>query len=313
MSDRPAIHAVHQHPAGRAPALFHRKRDTTVALRAVTRRFITPGKEVFELNLEDEEGASSTLSVTPNHPFWVKDIGWTTAANLGSGLEVYSSSGGWLRVTGATWHQRRATVFNFEVAEFHTYFVGAVGAWVHNSCRCGPQTPKLPDAERLDDVVARFLGINEEPAPPTHTSPFYSPYDPDLPGGPDPARTIDTRTFTNPKGSNASGYPRDAQQFWKKWAERFPETLSDNNRLLIEGTNPTTGASQIPTAPRVDDVWIATFPEHAEWRWDPLDHHHVPDASSATGGGPYAMPVPSSIHSRPGPSWGPFHGKPNGL
>jgi hypothetical protein len=29
MSDRPAIHAVHQHPAGRAPALFHRKRDTT--------------------------------------------------------------------------------------------------------------------------------------------------------------------------------------------------------------------------------------------------------------------------------------------
>jgi hypothetical protein len=29
------------------------------------------------------------------------------------------------------------TVYNLEVAEFHTYFVGAAQLWVHNACNCG--------------------------------------------------------------------------------------------------------------------------------------------------------------------------------
>jgi RHS repeat-associated protein len=105
-----------------------------VDYRPVVQLFVTPQKEVFELRLSDETGAETVLGVTPGHPFWVKDIGWVGAANLASGIEVANSSGAWLRVTGATWHQRKATVFNFEVEGFHTYFVGEAAAWVHNAC-----------------------------------------------------------------------------------------------------------------------------------------------------------------------------------
>ncbi len=110
--------------------------DKTGAIdfRPVVQLFVTPEKEVFELRLADESGVESSLSVTPGHPFWVKDLGWVGAGNLASGIEVANSSGGWLRVTGATWHQRKTTVFNFEVQDFHTYFVGKAAAWVHNSC-----------------------------------------------------------------------------------------------------------------------------------------------------------------------------------
>ena len=49
--------------------------------------------------------------------------------------------GNWLTVAGAVWQERRTTFFNFEVEEFHTYFVGAAAALVHNTCRCGPPDP----------------------------------------------------------------------------------------------------------------------------------------------------------------------------
>ncbi len=115
-----------------------------VDYRPVVQLFVTPEKEVFELRLSDDSGAETVLGVTPGHPFWVKDIGWVGAANLASGIEVANSSGGWLRVTGATWHQKKATVFNFEVEGFHTYFVGESAAWVHNACSESCKKAVLP-------------------------------------------------------------------------------------------------------------------------------------------------------------------------
>lgn len=38
----------------------------------------------------------------------------------------------------------RATVYNFEVADFHTYFAGSLGAWVHNDCTPTLDLSKLP-------------------------------------------------------------------------------------------------------------------------------------------------------------------------
>jgi hypothetical protein len=74
-----------------------------------------------------------TASVRLQHPFWVNEKGWTAAGKLVVGDQVLSAHDGWLRVGSATWQQARETVYNFEVEEFHTYFVGEAGAWVHNA------------------------------------------------------------------------------------------------------------------------------------------------------------------------------------
>ena len=106
--------------------------------RPVVRTFVTPNKAVLKLELTDEAGQRTVLGVTDEHPFWVRDLGWVGASSLLPGQQVASAYGGWLRVGAATWEQARATVFNFEVEEFHTYFVGNTGAWVHNNGQCGP-------------------------------------------------------------------------------------------------------------------------------------------------------------------------------
>lgn len=49
-----------------------------------------------------------------------------------------------LVVSDVTIDERAETVYNFEVEEFHTYFVGEVGVWVHN------------DDKQYSDTVGRF-------------------------------------------------------------------------------------------------------------------------------------------------------------
>ncbi|HEX8706037.1 MAG TPA: polymorphic toxin-type HINT domain-containing protein [Myxococcaceae bacterium] len=116
--------------------------------RPVVRTFVTPNKAVMKLELTDATGQRTVLGVTGEHPFWVKDMGWMGAASLLPGQQVASASGGWLKVGTATWEQDRATVFNFEVEDFHTYFVGDAGAWVHNSCG--------PDGKDGASLLRRF-------------------------------------------------------------------------------------------------------------------------------------------------------------
>jgi RHS repeat-associated protein len=106
--------------------------------RPVVSTFVTANQTVLDLHLEDDHHNSSTLGVTPGHPFWVLDHGWVEARDLLPGHELFTSRGGWLRVSGATWRAHSATVYNLEVAEEHTYFAGDAEAWVHNSCGDGP-------------------------------------------------------------------------------------------------------------------------------------------------------------------------------
>ncbi|WP_143177394.1 polymorphic toxin-type HINT domain-containing protein [Cystobacter ferrugineus] len=104
--------------------------------KPVVRTFLTPDQPVLQLELTDEaSGQKSVLGVTGEHPFWVKELGWVGAAALMPGHQVASVHGGWLRVGTSTWAQERASVFNFEVAEYHTYFAGTLNAWVHNECK----------------------------------------------------------------------------------------------------------------------------------------------------------------------------------
>ena len=74
------------------------------------------------------------ITTTEGHPFWVKDVGWVAARDLDAGAQLQTKSESWLGVERVEKHTEVATVYNFEVAGFHTYFVSDLGLLVHNSC-----------------------------------------------------------------------------------------------------------------------------------------------------------------------------------
>jgi hypothetical protein len=100
----------------------------------VVRTFVTPDRPIFNVALEDATGKHEVIRTTGEHPFWLENQGWTPAQSLQPGDRISQRAGGWLRVGSATWAQKRETVYNFEVEKTHSYFVGKLGAWVHNSC-----------------------------------------------------------------------------------------------------------------------------------------------------------------------------------
>jgi Pretoxin HINT domain/Colicin D len=74
------------------------------------------------------------ITTTENHPFWVKDVGWVAARDLGAGAQLETKGESWLGVDKVERHTEVATVYNFEVQGFHTYFVSDLGLLVHNGC-----------------------------------------------------------------------------------------------------------------------------------------------------------------------------------
>ncbi|MEZ4465656.1 MAG: polymorphic toxin-type HINT domain-containing protein, partial [bacterium] len=121
-----------------------------ITYKPVVRTFVTPDSPTIDLTLEDHEGKQTTIGVTPEHPFWVVGQGWVEAGDLLPGDELFTSKGGWLRVSGSTWASESATVYNFEVEGFHTYFAGEAEAWVHNVC-----DPTKPAREVLPGRLRR--------------------------------------------------------------------------------------------------------------------------------------------------------------
>jgi hypothetical protein len=122
------------------------------ALRPIAAVFITPDSPVLALELEDSMGALETIEATPPHPFFVEDRGWIPASDLRPGDQITSSGGGLLRVASTTEILRNATVYNFEVQDFHTYFVGQSAAWVHNDYP-DKKKPTRDPAKKRQEVI----------------------------------------------------------------------------------------------------------------------------------------------------------------
>jgi hypothetical protein len=78
------------------------------------------------------------IETTGEHPFYVKDKGWTIAAELRIGDVLLSQDGWETPVEGIGDAGRIETVYNLEVEEDHTYFVGCAewgwSVWAHNDC-----------------------------------------------------------------------------------------------------------------------------------------------------------------------------------
>jgi hypothetical protein len=76
---------------------------------------------------------ADVLRATPEHPFWTEE-GWQNAGLLQVGSTLQRSDQQAMAVWEVEQHAGPETVYNFEVADWHTYLVGPWMFVVHNEC-----------------------------------------------------------------------------------------------------------------------------------------------------------------------------------
>lgn len=74
-----------------------------------------------------------TICTTEEHPFYT-NTGWLSANGIRRGMRLLTMAGSILAVDSVASVDTTAQVYNFEVDQTHTYFVGKEGFLVHNKC-----------------------------------------------------------------------------------------------------------------------------------------------------------------------------------
>ena len=100
-----------------------------VAAKSVAQTFVRRASSTLALTFSTGE----VIETTAEHPFYRADDGFTPAGLLAIGNSIVTRAGPSLAITDVQKGNTPATVYNFEVADFHTYFVGSSALWVHNS------------------------------------------------------------------------------------------------------------------------------------------------------------------------------------
>jgi Pretoxin HINT domain len=108
------------------------------AIRPIVKTVSFDDKAIWQISYANTDGQTETIRSTDNHPFWVEGIGWTAAELLEAGQSLQLADGNAATVVSAFDTGTVDQVFNFEVDEFHTYYVGQQGVWVHNTNCAAP-------------------------------------------------------------------------------------------------------------------------------------------------------------------------------
>ena len=100
-------------------------------LKEVVNVFVKETDEILHLQTTD-----GNIDTTTTHPFYVVDEGWKAAGDLKAGDEIYALDGSAITILSTSLEKldEPIKVYNLEVADFHTYFVGNTGMLVHNRC-----------------------------------------------------------------------------------------------------------------------------------------------------------------------------------
>ena len=110
----------------------HNPETGETELKPVVQTFVNEATELVHVFADGEE-----IICTNEHPFYSPVKGWTEACKLRAGDILVSLNGEYI-VVEQVQHEILETpikVYNFEVEDFHTYFVGdGDGVLVHNEC-----------------------------------------------------------------------------------------------------------------------------------------------------------------------------------
>jgi Pretoxin HINT domain len=108
-----------------------------IVYKQVLNTFVKQTSSLIDVYIDGEK-----ITTTEEHPFWVPDVGWVAAKDLQAGSYLQTKYESWLDVDLVVKRSDTATVYNFEVQGFHTYFVSDLGLLVHNQCELTPWTPE---------------------------------------------------------------------------------------------------------------------------------------------------------------------------
>ena len=125
------------------------------SLKQVVNTFINETTAVTHVTINGE-----VITSTQTHPYYVVGRGWTLAGSLQAG-DILVMLNGEKVVLELVQHEILETpvkTYNFEVADFHTYYVGTYNVLVHNKCVFGefvdnPQSLWGKTADDLEEVL----------------------------------------------------------------------------------------------------------------------------------------------------------------
>ncbi len=98
-------------------------------------------QEVLQTNVRESDHTvelytdGEKIETTAEHPFYTEG-GWKDAADLQAGDRIVSRSGNPIEIKEVSFQYNPKKVYNFEVSNWHTYFVGALAWLVHNAKKC---------------------------------------------------------------------------------------------------------------------------------------------------------------------------------
>ena len=105
---------------------------------------------------------------TPEHPFFEAAKGWVPCQELAAGDRLLCRDGSWVAVGAVEDTGRWETVYNFRIAEDHTYFVGCpewgFGVWAHNSYLEFLRRIGGEDSRALQELYQRYINDINNPA-----------------------------------------------------------------------------------------------------------------------------------------------------
>ena len=133
-------------------------------LKEVVQTFVNETDELVHVHVNGEEIIS-----TPEHPFYVSKKGWIGAIDLRAGDILVLQSGEYV-VVELIQHEileSPVKVYNFEVEDFHTYYVSNSAVLVHNVCsqraamRAAKRSVNIPMSQEPDMIQSvKMIGEN---------------------------------------------------------------------------------------------------------------------------------------------------------
>ena len=127
----------------------------TTELKQVVETYVNETSELMHIFVNGEE-----IVATPTHPFYCPVKGWTDAAHLRAGDILVLVNGEYVVVEKIQHEllENPVKVYNFQVQDYHTYYVAESGILVHN--RCLPENSVAMSTDDALDTASDYLGPN---------------------------------------------------------------------------------------------------------------------------------------------------------
>ena len=145
-----------------------------VDLKEVKKTFVNETNVLVHLVVKNSDSKETKIDTTTNHPFYVQGTGWIPAKDLKTGDFLVLVDGSIAEVFSVEVEELESpvTVYNFEVEDYHTYYVADIGVLVHNDCSVGGKAIKVGTQADLPGRNGAFRAAKRDAKIPVNQQPY---------------------------------------------------------------------------------------------------------------------------------------------